>query len=99
MTKELMSLRVLDSHFGAINEPSLSRDEAAQLYQGLFEQFDKDGDGMVDLEEFRMEMKEVTLAVAHGLGFVPVQMVVEEGSFLKRALKRELNIQAAGLSV
>ncbi|KAJ4747485.1 Calcium-binding EF-hand family protein [Rhynchospora pubera] len=54
MAKELMSLRVLDSHFGAMDEPSLSNDEAAQLFQGLFEQFDKDGDGVVDLEEFRM---------------------------------------------
>ncbi|KAJ4799545.1 Calcium-binding EF-hand family protein [Rhynchospora pubera] len=46
MAKELMSLRVLGSYFGAMDEPSLSHDEAAQLYQGLFKQFDKDGDGM-----------------------------------------------------
>jgi hypothetical protein len=33
--------------------------------------------------------KEVMLAVANGLGFLPVQMVVEEGSFLKVAVDRE----------
>ncbi|KAJ4747484.1 Calcium-binding EF-hand family protein [Rhynchospora pubera] len=99
MAKELMSLRVLGSYFGAMDEPSLSHDEAAQLYQSLFKQFDKDGDGMVNLKEFKMEMKEVMLAVAHGLGFVPIQMVVEEGSFLKRAVERELKIQVAGFSV
>lgn len=98
MTKELMSLRVLGSHFGGMDEPSVSHEEAVQLYQGLFEQFDKDGDGMVDLEEFRGEMKEVMLAVANGLGLVPVQMVVEEGSFLKRALERELAKKGADFS-
>ncbi|KAI4967296.1 hypothetical protein ZWY2020_028742 [Hordeum vulgare] len=66
MAQELMSLRVLEKHFGV------------------------DGNGTVDLEEFRAEMKEVMLAVANGLGFLPVQMVVEEGSFLKVAVDREL---------
>jgi hypothetical protein len=44
------------------------------------------------------EMKEVMLAVANGLGSVPVQMVVEEGSFLKRAVERELAKNATGFS-
>jgi hypothetical protein len=30
------------------------------------------------------------LALANGLGFLPVQMVVEEGSFLKVAVDTEL---------
>jgi EF-hand domain pair len=98
MIKELMSLRVLGSHFGGMDEPSVSHEEAVRLYQHLFEQFDKDGDGMVDLEEFRGEMKEVMLAVADGLGSVPVQMVVEEGSFLKRAVERELAKNATDFS-
>jgi Ca2+-binding EF-hand superfamily protein len=98
MTKELMSLRVLGSHFGGMDEPSVSHEETIRQYQCLFEQFDKDGDGMVDLEEFRGEMKEVMLAVANGLGFVPVQMVVVEGSFLKRAVERELAKKATDFS-
>ncbi|KAF3321470.1 EF-hand domain pair [Carex littledalei] len=99
MEKELMCLSVLGSHFGGMDEPSLSHEEVVQMYQGLFEQFDKDGDGMVDLEEFRGEMKEVMLAVANGLGtIVPVHMVVEEGSFLKRVVERELAKNAADFS-
>jgi hypothetical protein len=32
----------------------------------------------------------VMLGVANGLGFLPVQMVLDEGSFLKVAVDREL---------
>ena len=89
MAQELMSLRVLEKHFG-VDESAMSRDELVELYHGLFARFDRDGNGTVDLQEFRAEMKEVMLAVANGLGFLPVQMVVEEGSFLKMAVDREL---------
>ncbi|BAH94633.1 uncharacterized protein [Oryza sativa Japonica Group] len=89
MANELMSLRVLDKHFG-VDEAAMGADELVELYHGLFLRFDRDGSGAVDLEEFRAEMKEVLLAVANGLGFLPVQMVVEEGSFLKVAVDREL---------
>ena len=90
MAAELMSLRVLEKHFGFDEAGVLGPDELAGLYRGLFARFDHDGDGAVDREEFRAEMKEVMLAVASGLGFLPVQMVVEEGSFLKVAVDREL---------
>ncbi|KAG8049831.1 hypothetical protein GUJ93_ZPchr0009g1537 [Zizania palustris] len=89
MARELMSLRVLDRHFG-VDEAAMSPDELGQLYRGLYARFDHDGNGAVDLGEFRAEMKEVMLAVANGIGFLPVQMVVEEGSFLKVAVDREL---------
>ncbi|XP_073110668.1 uncharacterized protein [Elaeis guineensis] len=87
MVRELMSLRVLETHFG-VDEVGLSPDELLQVYHGLFARFDHDGNGTVDLEEFRAEMREMMLAVANGLGFLPVQMVVEEGSFLKRAVEK-----------
>ncbi|XP_072980059.1 uncharacterized protein [Typha angustifolia] len=89
MAKELMSLRVLEKHFG-VDEVEMGQDELMQLYRGLFKRFDHDGNGTVDLEEFKNEMREVMLAVANGIGFLPIQMVVEEGSFLKRAVEREL---------
>uniref|UniRef100_A0A0D9X9G5 EF-hand domain-containing protein n=1 Tax=Leersia perrieri TaxID=77586 RepID=A0A0D9X9G5_9ORYZ len=89
MAGELMSLRVLETHFG-FDDDAASADELAAMYRGLFARFDRDGDGKVGLHEFRAEMKEVMLAVANGLGFLPVQMVVEEGSFLKMAVDREL---------
>ena len=90
MAGELMSLLVLEKHFGVDEAGALGPDELAGLYRGLFARFDHDGNGTMDRDEFRAEMKEVMLAVASGLGFVPVQMVVEEGSFLKVAVDREL---------
>ncbi|XP_044393283.1 uncharacterized protein [Triticum aestivum] len=89
MAGELMSLRVLEKHFG-VDEAGAMDDELAGLYRCLFARFDRDGDCAVDREEFWAEMKEVMLAVANELGFLPVQMVVEEGSFLKVAVDREL---------
>ncbi|CAO2184166.1 unnamed protein product [Urochloa humidicola] len=89
MAGELMSLRVLEKHFG-IDDTEVHADELATLYRGLFARFDRDASGEVDRDEFRAEMKEVMLAVANGLGFLPVQMVVEEGSFLKVAVDREM---------
>lgn len=89
MAEELASLRVLETHFG-IDGDGLSQEELVGLYRGLFAMFDHDGNGSVDLEEFKAEMREVMLAVANGIGFLPVQMVVEEGSFLKRAVEREM---------
>ncbi|XBH70749.1 hypothetical protein VPH35_098344 [Triticum aestivum] len=90
MAGELMSLGVLEKHFGVDEAGGVGPDELAKLYRGLFARFDHDGNGTVDREEFRAEMKEVMLAVANGLEFLPVQMVVEEGSFLKVAVDREL---------
>ncbi|KAJ6818575.1 uncharacterized protein M6B38_406565 [Iris pallida] len=90
MAGELASLRVLETHFGVDDGARMGAEELVVLYRELFARFDHDGDGSVDLEEFRSEMKEVMLAVASGLGFLPVQMVVEEGSFLKRAVEREM---------
>lgn len=90
MAGELMSLRVLEKHFGVDDAGAAGPAELAALYRGLFARFDRDGSGKVDRHEFRAEMREVMLAVANGLGFLPVQMVVEEGSFLKVAVDREL---------
>ncbi|CAA6670833.1 unnamed protein product [Spirodela intermedia] len=89
MAGEIESLRVMGTHFGGVDEVTPAPEELRQLYGSLFAQFDRDGNGTVDLEEFRSETKEMLLAVANGLGFLPVQMVLEEGSLLKTAVDRE----------
>jgi EF-hand domain pair len=89
LASELKKLRVIEMHFG-IDDALLSSDELGELYHGMFARFDHDGNGVVDLEEFKSEMRELMLAIANGLGFLPVQMVLEEGSFLKLAVEREM---------
>ncbi|KAJ3696655.1 hypothetical protein LUZ61_000360 [Rhynchospora tenuis] len=89
LASELQKLRVIETHFG-IDGVVPSSDELGQIYRGLFARFDHDGNGSVDLEEYKSEMQEVMLGIASGLGFLPVQMVLEEGSFLKLAVEREM---------
>ncbi|XP_022635818.1 uncharacterized protein LOC106758558 [Vigna radiata var. radiata] len=93
MLKELQSLRVLETHFGIDVEPD--PDELAQVYESLFVQFDHNLNGTIDLDEFKKETRQIMLAMADGLGFVPVQMVLEEDSILKTAVERESNKLAA----
>ncbi|XP_010252655.1 PREDICTED: uncharacterized protein LOC104594173 [Nelumbo nucifera] len=87
MVKELQNLRILEIHFGV--DVKMDPNELAITYRSLFHQFDRDSNGSVNLEEFRAEIKQMMLAMANGLGFLPVQMVLEEGSFLKKAVDRE----------
>ncbi|XP_058079385.1 uncharacterized protein LOC131227670 [Magnolia sinica] len=94
MMEELKSLRVLETHFG-IDVVESNPDEIALIYRSLFIQFDHDRNGSVDLEEFRAETKKMMLAMANGLGFLPVQMVLEEDSFFKKAVERESSVLSA----
>ncbi|KAK8485583.1 hypothetical protein V6N13_029464 [Hibiscus sabdariffa] len=81
LLKELQSLRVLETHFGV--DVETDPEEVARVY------------GAVDLEEFKSETKRMMLAMANGMGFLPVQMVLEEGSLLKVAVERESTKLAA----
>ncbi|XP_062107261.1 uncharacterized protein LOC133818423 [Humulus lupulus] len=87
MLKELKSLRVFETHYGIDVKPEPG--ELAQVYNSLFELFDHDSSGTIELEEFEAETKRMMLAMANGMGFLPVQMVLEEDSFLKKAVERE----------
>ncbi|XP_022771713.1 uncharacterized protein LOC111314534 [Durio zibethinus] len=93
LLKELESLRLFETHFGI--DVKTDPKELAQVYNSLFVQFDHDSNGTVDLEEFKAEMKRMMLAMANGMGFLPVQMVLEEGSFLKKAVEHESTKLAA----
>ncbi|KAI6672725.1 hypothetical protein NL676_000631 [Syzygium grande] len=78
----------IGDRFSCLDKPD--PDELARVYSSLFVQFDHDANGSVDLEEFKAETRRMMLAMADDLGFLPVQMVLEEDSFLKKAVEREL---------
>ncbi|XP_060189007.1 uncharacterized protein LOC132617960 [Lycium barbarum] len=87
MLKELQGLRVFDTHFGI--DVKMDPNEVTRVYSSIFVQFDRNSNGTVDMEEFKQETKEMMVAMADGLGFLPVQMVLEENSFLKKVVDRE----------
>ncbi|KAJ0112383.1 uncharacterized protein LOC116120257 [Pistacia vera] len=87
MMKELQSLRVFETHFGIDDKPD--PDELAKLYKSLFLKFDHDSNGSVDLEEFKAETKQMMLAMANGIGVLPIQMALEEDSILRKAVEKE----------
>ena len=93
MLKELQSLRVFETHFGI--DVDSDSNELARVYESLFMQFDHNLNGTIDLEEFKKETKQIMLAMADGMGFMPIQMVLEEDSILKKAAEREYNNVAA----
>ncbi|KAM3734205.1 hypothetical protein ACB098_11G196800 [Castanea mollissima] len=89
LRKAFESMRLLESHFGI--DVATTPDQLTQLYDSIFEKFDCDRNGTVDVEEFMAEMKKIMLAIADGLGSCPIQMALEDGdeSLLKRAVDLE----------
>lgn len=92
LRKALETFRLLETHFGV--DVVIPPGELTDLYDSIFDQFDYDHSGTVDLKEFRVEMKKIMLAIADGLGSSPIQMAVEEGigdgeSLLKQAADLE----------
>ena len=57
MVKEIESFRLLDTHFG-VDEIKTPPEDVERVYGSIFEKFDRDGSGEVDLKEFREETKE-----------------------------------------
>ncbi|XP_054817530.1 uncharacterized protein LOC129317188 [Prosopis cineraria] len=93
MLKELKRLRVFETHFGI--DVKIEADEAGRVYESMFVQFDHDLNGRVDLREFEAETKKMMIAMAHGIGFVPLQMVLEPDSLLLKAVQRESMVPLA----
>ncbi|KAK9732816.1 hypothetical protein RND81_04G024200 [Saponaria officinalis] len=52
---------------------------------------EKDGFVAVDLEKYKVELRGMMLAVAQGIGNTPVNVMVEEGSFLSKVYEFEIS--------
>ncbi|PQQ04278.1 uncharacterized protein Pyn_30351 [Prunus yedoensis var. nudiflora] len=89
LRKAFESLRLIEAHFGI--DVATPPEQLTQLYDSIFDKFDTDQSGTVDLEEFREEMKQIMLGIADGLGSSPIQMVLEDDdqNFLKKAADLE----------
>ncbi|CAN6472015.1 unnamed protein product [Victoria cruziana] len=86
---ELERLRVVDSSGFGEEEAVRTAEQLSLIYAGMFQAFDRDSSGAIDGAEFKEEMKRMLLGVADGLGALPVQMLLEDDSFLKLAADLE----------
>ncbi|XVF57278.1 hypothetical protein PTKIN_Ptkin06aG0192200 [Pterospermum kingtungense] len=69
---------------------SRSKEDVDQFYSTIFERFDEDGNGMIDRNEFMVLMREIMMAMARGIGHLPVIVALDQDSLLMMAVKHEL---------
>ncbi|KAK4254113.1 hypothetical protein QN277_009540 [Acacia crassicarpa] len=87
MVNEFKRLRLFEADFGI--DMKTEADEVARVYDSLFLQFDHDMDGKINLREFKEETKKMMIAIADGIGFLPLQMILEPDSLILKAIQRE----------
>ncbi|GMH30147.1 hypothetical protein Nepgr_031990 [Nepenthes gracilis] len=89
LRKGFETIRLIETHFGV--DVATPPEQLSQLYDSIFEKFDLDQSGTIDLEEYRLEMKKIMLAIADGLGSSPIQMALEDNrdNFLQKAADLE----------
>ncbi|XP_057513524.1 uncharacterized protein LOC130795452 [Actinidia eriantha] len=87
LRKAFESFHLIESHFGV--DVATPQEELTKLYDSIFERFDCDKSGTIELEEFRAEMKKIMLAIADGLGSSPIQMALDDNSLLQQAADLE----------
>lgn len=68
---------------------SRSKQDVDQFYSTIFERFDEDGNGKIDRNEFTSLMREIMLAMARGIGHLPVIVLLDQDSLLMMAVKYE----------
>ncbi|KAG2670261.1 hypothetical protein I3843_14G075500 [Carya illinoinensis] len=95
LRKAFETMRLIESHFGI--DVATTPEQLTKLYDSIFEKFDCDGSGTVDMDEFRAEMKKIMLAIADGLGSSPIQMALEDDDN-QSLLKKAADLEASKLS-
>ena len=65
-------------------------EEVNNLYEVIFKRFDKDEKGFIDRMEFESLIRELMLAMARGIGDLPVLVALEEHSLLMKAVQHEM---------
>lgn len=73
---------------GSVSDPR--KEVADNLFDEIFRRFDSDQNGAIDLQEFKSLSKEMMLAMARGIGDLPVQLAIDRDSLLMRAVEHEL---------
>ncbi|EOY11133.1 hypothetical protein QUC31_009631 [Theobroma cacao] len=69
---------------------SKTKENIDRFYSTIFERFDEDRDGRIDCNEFESLMREIMLAMARGIGDLPIIVALDQDSLLMMAVKHEL---------
>ncbi|TKY52140.1 calcium-binding protein CML23 [Spatholobus suberectus] len=70
--------------------PFDSESPPQQQQQEIFQRFDEDGSGALELNEFKSLMTEIMHAVARGIGGSPIIVALGKDSLLMKAVQHEL---------
>ncbi|KAL0005646.1 hypothetical protein SO802_013207 [Lithocarpus litseifolius] len=65
-------------------------EEINNLYEVILKRFDKDEKGLIDRMKFESLVRELMLAMARGIGDLPVLVALEEHSLLMKAVQHEV---------
>ncbi|XP_010674835.3 uncharacterized protein LOC104890918 [Beta vulgaris subsp. vulgaris] len=66
----------------ALDDDAHTDEEVKKSYYSIFEKFHVDEINSVNLEKFRLIMKEINLALVRGIGDTPVGMLLNDDSLL-----------------
>ncbi|KAF1860775.1 hypothetical protein Lal_00000188 [Lupinus albus] len=76
--------------FMPLGSQSQPQEEIESMLGSIFERFDEDQKGALDLKEFKSLMVEIMHALARGIGGSPITAVLEQDSLLMKAVQHEL---------
>ncbi|QHN77769.1 hypothetical protein HN51_055094 [Arachis hypogaea] len=79
--------------FGSESQPMKPMDEG--MLKLIFERFDQDKNGKLDITEFKSLMTEIMNAVARGIDGFPIIVNLEKDSMLMNAIQHELVTQSS----
>ncbi|XVE89842.1 hypothetical protein DITRI_Ditri20bG0027000 [Diplodiscus trichospermus] len=68
---------------------SRSKEDIDRYHRTIFDRFDEDGNGKIDRNEFTSLIREIMLAMARGIGNLPIIVALDQDSLLMRAVKHE----------
>ncbi|GMI65247.1 hypothetical protein like AT1G54530 [Hibiscus trionum] len=69
---------------------SATKEGIDEFYSMIFDKFDKDRNGKLDLNEFTSLVEEIMRAMALGMGSLPVIVAVDQDSLLMMAVQHEI---------
>ncbi|KAH1083496.1 hypothetical protein Goshw_015001 [Gossypium schwendimanii] len=80
----------LDLLFTVEHESTVSKEDIDNFHSMIFDKFDEDRNGKLDLYEFAALVKEIMMAMARGMGSLPVIVALDQDSLLMMAVQHEI---------